>query len=243
MVEARTNLVKATISQSNSLLNSDVLPLEAKLAFYKAVIVPRALYGAEVWSMRDSLLVKMQSALNMALRQILSVSRWADMRVVWRELDCPPIAASEAAKKVRLFQKAGDLLTWFKDLVATSIKTRIWCPTDGYRRQMGRWRKNANQDLITPEQVREYLWDRSDALMSHRRANSLREGGEVGLWKGSGGDSELNRFVLRIIRWRVDAPAWGPRLAHVVPADILRRVFHFEVGLSWVFRRCERGRE
>jgi hypothetical protein len=78
------------------------------------------LYGGELWGGCSKRCGPIQTIMNQGLRMLMGArmgSKGPVMSAVWRELACPPVAASALARRCRAFMKFGSLATWVATLV------------------------------------------------------------------------------------------------------------------------------
>ncbi|CAN0455222.1 unnamed protein product [Pylaiella littoralis] len=117
------------------------IPVPMRVAVVRGVILPRLLFGAEVYGMRKAITHRMQLQMNKAFRLVAGVGASAAVSNValWRELDIPPICASAAARRARALQKASSMKTWVATMVNTPFKHRRWTWCTGTHRWMNRY--------------------------------------------------------------------------------------------------------
>jgi hypothetical protein len=137
LVAPRLASGRRTVMSLAPFLRCPVIPLSARIAVIRAVVLPRLLYGAEVYGMNRTLTTAMQSLLNLALRSLVRLGHWRSLPSLplWRELGFRPICALAAGRRIRAFLKCQELSTWVSDLVATPYLTRQWTWVTG----VGRW--------------------------------------------------------------------------------------------------------
>ena len=121
------------------------IPLPMKVAVVRTVMVPRLLFGAEVYGMNKKITQQMQVFLNRTSRMMLGISANATVSntALWREIGIPPICAQATARRARALQKARKLSTWVSTLVETPFKSRYWTWVTG----TNRWMKRYGQSL------------------------------------------------------------------------------------------------
>jgi hypothetical protein len=125
-----------------------------KIRVVKAVVVPRLLFGAEVYGMNKKITSTIQRSLNAALRPIAGVSSKDNVTNValWRELAVPPICASAAARRARALRKCPALKTWVGQLVLHPLKDTRWTWTTGGERWLNRYVPKLAAALPTGQQ-------------------------------------------------------------------------------------------
>lgn len=122
-------------------LRSRAMPVSMKVAVVRGVILPRLLFGAEVFGMKKEITHAMQVQINKALRLTagMGARTTASNVAIWRELKIPPICASAAARRARALQKAASLRTVVARVVSTNFKSRCWTWSTGTHRWLNRY--------------------------------------------------------------------------------------------------------
>jgi hypothetical protein len=137
LLAPRLALGRKTVYSLAPFLRCQVIPLADRLRVVQGVVLPRLLYGAELYGMCRALTDTMQRLLNMALRSMLRVGTWKSLPTyaLWREFGVLPICALAAGRRVGAFLKCFELSTWVHELVAEPFRTRKWTWVTG----VGRW--------------------------------------------------------------------------------------------------------
>ena len=101
-------------------LRCPVIPIADRMKVIQGVVLPRLLYGAELYGMCRSLTDAMQRLLNTALRSMLRVGSWRTLLsyALWKESGMKPVCALAAGRQVRAFLKCFELSEWVHELVA-----------------------------------------------------------------------------------------------------------------------------
>ena len=102
------------------------IPIPMKMSVLRGVVMPRLLFGAEVYGMSKMITDRMQTMVNRALRKVVGLSSKAMVSNValWRETGVPPLAATTAGRRARAYQKTRTLNTWVPRLVDNPLKSR-----------------------------------------------------------------------------------------------------------------------
>ena len=199
MVEDRVRQGLATLHSLQAFLRCPVLPMAMRRRVIASVVLPRLLYGAELYGMNRELTDKMQSILNQALKGLLTVPG-AMGRVgsigLWGETNFDPICALAGARRARAWAKARTLKTWVGAVVNQPFKSRQWTWASGVTRWIKRFAlPHTNPDILrkypdattrwssmTPEQlsglVRECMIAREKGI----RLNPNRETADMTSW-------------------------------------------------------------
>jgi hypothetical protein len=137
LLAPRLALGRKTVYSLAPFLRCQVIPLSDRLRVVQGVVLPRLLYGAELYGMCRALTDTMQRLLNLALRSMLRVGPWKTLPTyaLWREFGVLPVCALAAGRRVRAFLKCYELSTWVHELVAEPFRTRRWTWVTG----VGRW--------------------------------------------------------------------------------------------------------
>lgn len=149
MMVERLESARKLVAQLNPFLRSTSIPLHMRAAVVKAVILPRLLFGAEVYGMNKAITAKMQKFLNLALRAMAGVSKKAPVSMValWREFGIAPICAYAAARRGRAWQKCSSSRTWMRQLVHGRFTSRCWTWLTGTQRWLTRYLRRYVQQM------------------------------------------------------------------------------------------------
>ncbi|CAN0507827.1 unnamed protein product, partial [Ectocarpus sp. 12 AP-2014] len=129
------------VSRMAPFLRSQHMPIPMKVAVVRGVILPKLLFGAEVYGMRKEITHAMQVQMNRAFRLVVGLREKGTVSNValWRELAIPPICASAAARRARALQKAGSMRTTIATVVNSPFRSRRWTWSTGTQRWMNRY--------------------------------------------------------------------------------------------------------
>jgi hypothetical protein len=176
LLAPRLALGKKTVYSLAPFLRCQVIPLADRLRVIQGVVLPRLLYGAELYGMNRELTDAMQRLLNMSLRSMLRVGTWTSLSTyaLWQEFGVLPICALAAGRRIRAFLKCFALSTWVHELVSEPFRTRRWTWVTG----VGRW--TLRQCPQHSEYVREFWnqwmnWEPSTAKRLVEAAIAKRE--------------------------------------------------------------------
>jgi hypothetical protein len=127
---------RKTVYSLAPFLRCPVIPLSDRMKVIQGVVLPRLLYGAELYGMCRSLTDAMQRLLNTALRSMLRVGPWSSLSsyALWQEFGIKPVCALAAGRRVRAFLKCFKLRTWVHELVTEPYRTRKWTWVTGVSR-------------------------------------------------------------------------------------------------------------
>jgi len=109
MGEHRLEGGRKTVHLMIPFLRCPVLPMSMRLTVVRSVLLPRLLFGAEIYGMNRALTNRMKGLLNKALITILGGN-----------------ARMAAARRVCAFAKYGQLQTWVRELVNHPLQSRRW---------------------------------------------------------------------------------------------------------------------
>ena len=133
IVAHRFKMGRSTVSRLGPFLACSTLPINMRWTVLRAVVLPRLLFGAEIYGMNRVLTNRMQVLLNKALKSLASSGR--QFRVasapLWHAYATKPICALAAGRKVRAFLKCKALKTQVCFLVENIYKTRRWTWSSG----------------------------------------------------------------------------------------------------------------
>jgi hypothetical protein len=119
---------RKTVYSLAPFLRCPVIPIADRMKVIQGVVLPRLLYGVELYGMCRALTDNMQQLLNTALRSMLRVGSWKSLSsyALWQEFGMKPVCALAAGRRVRAFLKCFELSTWVHQLVAEPFRTRKW---------------------------------------------------------------------------------------------------------------------
>ena len=167
---------RKTVYSLAPFLRCPVIPLSDRMKVIQGVVLPRLLYGAELYGMCRSLTDAMQRLLNTALRSMLRVGPWRSLSsyALWKEFGMKPVCALAAGRRVRAFLKCFELSTWVHELVAEPYRTKKWTWVTGVSRwTMQQCPKHSN--LSRAEWLQWQTWTPSLAKAHVESAITQRE--------------------------------------------------------------------
>ena len=123
-VTKRTEAGRATVNTLLPFLGCGTIPLSMRLQVVRAVIMPRLLYGAEVYgNNRQELTSKVQTLLNKCLKTMMGKLGGPTLTVpsvpLWKEFGIDPFCAIANGRRARAYQKCQSLKTTVGSLVQT----------------------------------------------------------------------------------------------------------------------------
>lgn len=133
LVEHHLNLGKATVAKLHPFLKCMVLPICMRIQGVKSVLLPRLLFGAEVYGMNRQLTNKIQVLLNKALKSIIHspVGCKVSSANLWKELGVQPVCALAAGHRARAYQKCFSLKTTVGSLIKNPLQSHNWSWSNG----------------------------------------------------------------------------------------------------------------
>jgi hypothetical protein len=167
---------RKTVYSLAPFLRCPVIPIADRMKVIRGVVLPRLLYGAELYGMCRSLTDTMQGLLNTALRSMIRVGSWRSLSsyALWQEFGMKPVCALAAGRRVRAFLKCFELSTWVHELVAEPYRTRRWTWVTG----VSRWtlQQCPKHSPLTKEEWLEWqTWTPSTAKARVEAAITRRE--------------------------------------------------------------------
>jgi len=119
---------RKTVYSLAPFLRCPVIPIADRMKVIQGVVLPRLLYGADLYGMCGSLTDAMQRLLNTALRSMLRVGSWKTLSsyALWKEFGMKPVCALAAGQRVQAFLKYFELSTWVHELIAEPYCTKKW---------------------------------------------------------------------------------------------------------------------
>jgi hypothetical protein len=136
MLAPRLESGRKTVYSLAPFLRCPVIPLSDRMKVIQGVVLPRLLYGAELYGMCRSLTDAMQRLLNTALWSMLRVGSWSTLPsyALWKEFGMKPVCALAAGRRIQAFLKCFKLSTWVHKLVAEPYRTKKWTWVTGVSR-------------------------------------------------------------------------------------------------------------
>lgn len=150
MIQARFEAADKTVKSLAPFLRCHRIPLHMSVSVIKAVVMPRLLYGAEIYGMARHLTDQVQRYLNQALRLVAGASEKSPIAniALWREVGIPPICASAAARRVRALLKCASLKSHIHELVSIPYRCRKWTWVTGTSRWLNRYLKDEDGEVL-----------------------------------------------------------------------------------------------
>lgn len=123
LIQPRLDSGCKTVQLLSPFLSCPILPMLSRWLVLQVVVLPRLLYGAEIYGMCRELTNAMQRHLNFALRCVLGIPKWKRMSLylLWKEMRMKPICAIAAGRRARAYAKCFDLKTWVKNLIRVTL--------------------------------------------------------------------------------------------------------------------------
>ena len=125
IVDERLKQAKKKMAIMIKFLKHPLIASNVKVQLVRAVMIPSASYGAEIFGMNKTFTAKVQTVVNKALR--LAVGCKADEApsnvALWRETNVPPFCAIAAGLKARLLYKFPKLRTVGSTIMRTGLQT------------------------------------------------------------------------------------------------------------------------
>lgn len=135
IVDHRGRIASITIAKLAAFLRTPTLPVPMRLSVLRAVVLPRLLYGSEIYGMTRRFTDKTQVVFNRAMRALLGLRtlhpKYCPSAPMWCELGLAPICALAAGRKMRAYRKCFSLKTQVQKLVSSPLKTRSWTWASG----------------------------------------------------------------------------------------------------------------
>ena len=128
MVQDRCDKADKAYRKVFPYLRDSVIPVAARMAVFKAVVVSTALYGSEYWGMDPALCTGIQKLFNKALRIIAGTTEKnmsVSVDAMWREYNLAPVHAMASASRARAISKYPSLDTWIGILCNNPVDGRL----------------------------------------------------------------------------------------------------------------------
>jgi len=240
LISGRLATARKTAYAVTPFLRCSTVPIPLRLAIVQAVVLPRCLYGAEVFGMNRALTSEVQALVDLTLRSLLGLfggKHWVPSAPLWSELGLLPVCAITAARRARAYRKCFQLTTTIGEIIRRPIGGRKWTWSSGIPRWIQRhcvphalalhgedsnvdWRQMDPRTIST--WVQASIQHREQQLRlkaSHRHAYLARWYYEVGKFGGSplakartGVSPRDVRGVSLLIRARIGALRLAPSL-------------------------------
>lgn len=127
MVRDRVDSVRKATRGLERFLRSSSIPIAVRLKMFKAVVLPIASYGGELFGMNTVLAQGIQAHVNNATKWLVGVSsgsKLAAASCVSQALGIDSIDARMSAARARAFYKLGESKTWISSLIVSPPKGR-----------------------------------------------------------------------------------------------------------------------
>ena len=160
MVRHRYKAGRATFVKLRPFLSSTALPMSMRVRVVQAVLLPRMLFGAELWGCNRALTDRVQKITNKALRLIVGLKS-SKLHVssvgIHREMGIKPICAIAAGRRLRAYRKCFLLKTQIGLFMRNPLRTQKWTWVTGCIR----WsRRHCFRHATTPSLAGELQsWD------------------------------------------------------------------------------------
>jgi hypothetical protein len=232
LLTLRFEQARRTVHGIGAFLRCPVVPIYVRARVLKAVVLPRLLFGAEIYGCCRVLTDRMQIFMNQALRSLVGLSAKATVANValWREFKIQPLCALAAARRVRAYQKCASLKTWVRELVNHPYRSRSWTWVTGTTRWMNRYYKRLHSTGARPTQS---AWLELSPTAAKRRVTKMIGAREESLRMSKTGkryieaefDSQrvisikmacptvYNEGLMYIAQCRMNGRWWGERMA------------------------------
>lgn len=157
MVYDRLEGARRLLATVRPFLQCTTIPLPMKASAVRSVILPRLMFGAEIYGMNKAITSKVQVIVDQRPIAILGLSPRSTVSniALWRELQVPFICASAASKRARALQKCRKPNTWVKELTQRTLRVRRWAWVSRTGRWLNRYltqfARDPNNDL--PEKI------------------------------------------------------------------------------------------
>jgi len=141
LIAPRLESGRKTVHSLAPFLSCPIIPMSSRWMIVQVVVLPRLLYGAEIYGMNRALTDAMQRSLNFALRCVLGIPKFRSMSslLLWKEMRSKPICALAASRRARAYVKAFGLKTWVNQLVKRPLRIRKWTWASGTCRWIKRF--------------------------------------------------------------------------------------------------------
>jgi hypothetical protein len=169
MMHGRLVKAKRAWGMMRPFLGTASVPLAARVAVLRSVILATLLYGGELWGMQQQRTQKVQTWLNRVLR-VVAGAKETDMSLpvggLWREMGVAPVHAQAAARRARAINKFRHLHTWIAVLLEHPARTRRRTWASGALQWMRRFHRGVLWD-------NEYAEDGGPVGAPGRRAHAV----------------------------------------------------------------------
>ena len=183
MVKGRLESGRKLLHTLRPFLRCQAIPMPMRIAVVRTVLIPRLLFGSEIYGMCKAITARVQSFVNQAMRLILGISmkHGAASVALWKEFGITPICASAASRRARALQKCFQLRTSVAEVAKIGFTHRRWTWMTGTTRWLNRYVKPLTElaggtDLpvdgwvnLEPHQISDLIkrvvWERENRVM------------------------------------------------------------------------------
>jgi exonuclease III len=227
IIRARLSKQTKTIFSLKPFFTNKMLPLSMRVNVLRSVVLPRLLYGAEIYGMCRFATNLAQSRLNIAMRMIVGVNAVSASLPLWMELGIRPICAIAAGRRARALLKCRMLRSWVQDLERLPFISRRWTWLNGAISWMHRHSGVEQWEFVEdPRLLKKAVEDRIASRETEIRLRDGRMHSETTrfyvnadftatrLWSASTGfDVRLQVGYILLLRARINMLYLGPQLA------------------------------
>jgi exonuclease III len=193
------------------------VPLRAKKMVITSCLIPRIMYGAEIWGMSGSRCEGAQRVINRAVRLATGVGKSAPIALVCDDLRILPAHVSASCRRTRMVLKARNLRTYLRAVIEDPFvaRKRTWYTgawTWLKKRSEGPAPENGGGDRARVARLRESMlgqWRQEDKTLARATFDRWRLGETTNAWLLLQGEMpEVAWAVSMILRIRWNGHAW-----------------------------------
>ena len=130
MILDKSQVVGESIKKLRHFYINRAIPIYAKTLVLRTIIIPRLMYGAEVYGMSRERVTPLQKVIDLALNMIVTGKDDRVLRLgrlaLYRELEIPPVSAIAASRRTRALVKFPSLGSWVKHWTSKSYGNNCW---------------------------------------------------------------------------------------------------------------------
>jgi endonuclease/exonuclease/phosphatase family metal-dependent hydrolase len=167
VVAANAESLKNSLALLRPFLKANI-PLNLKILVIKATVIPKALYGGELFGCDKARATKIQTAVNPFIRLALTGSEKSKSGpniALWREAGIAPLYAQASCRRIRLYWKSASLKTWiailYKSKFINKVKGVAWFAKTANMLARKPLKAMKESTLVTASQLsamRDMLW-------------------------------------------------------------------------------------
>ena len=167
VVAANAESLKNSLALLRPFLKANI-PLNLKILVIKATVIPKALYGGELFGSDKVRASKIQTAVDPFIRLALTgseKSKCGPKLALWREAGIAPIYAQASCRRIRLYWKSASLKTWiailYKSKFINKVKGVAWFAKTANMLARKPLKSMKDSTLVTVAQLsamKEMLW-------------------------------------------------------------------------------------